>query len=309
MAEELGLSELVPGALINIGSARANAGDDGGIAELERAVEIALATNNPELARAYNNLAAMQSDLERAYELQLKGREAAERLGNAPVCRYLEGQIMLTVCDLGRWDEFLELAEGFLSGSLHYSAGYIHERRADIYVARDDLEAGAQESAHALELAREAKDPQALQPALRCQMSVDLARGRVEEARSVARELVSMLERSASSFGVLDLALHADVLGVRDALPAIIATRADRSWVRIAAAVLEADFLGAADIAAEHGFPAVEAELRLRAAEALVAERRRAEADVQLQKALAFYRSVGATRYIREGEALLAATA
>ena len=49
--------------------------------------------------------------------------------------------------------------------------------------------------------------------------------------------------------------------------------------------------------------------MRLRAAESLVAQGRRAEADVQLQKALAFYRSVGATRFIREGEALLAATA
>lgn len=44
-------------------------------------------------------------------------------------------------------------------------------------------------------------------------------------------------------------------------------------------------------------------------AERLLAVGRRAEADVQLRKALAFYRSVGATRYIREGEALLAATA
>ena len=49
--------------------------------------------------------------------------------------------------------------------------------------------------------------------------------------------------------------------------------------------------------------------MRLRAAESLVAQGRRAEADVQLQKARAFYRSVGATRFIREGEALLAATA
>ena len=48
---------------------------------------------------------------------------------------------------------------------------------------------------------------------------------------------------------------------------------------------------------------------RLRAARALVDENRRAEADAQLHRALAFYRSVGATRYIREGEALLAATA
>lgn len=46
-----------------------------------------------------------------------------------------------------------------------------------------------------------------------------------------------------------------------------------------------------------------------RSAKRFVAEGRRAEADVQLQKALAFWRSVGATRYTREGETLLAATA
>ena len=48
---------------------------------------------------------------------------------------------------------------------------------------------------------------------------------------------------------------------------------------------------------------------RLRSAEQLVHEGRRAEADEQLRRALAFYRSVGATRWIREGEALLAASA
>ena len=48
---------------------------------------------------------------------------------------------------------------------------------------------------------------------------------------------------------------------------------------------------------------------RLRAARELVAHGRRAEADAQLQRALAFWREVGATRYVREGEALLAASA
>jgi hypothetical protein len=38
-----------------------------------------------------------------------------------------------------------------------------------------------------------------------------------------------------------------------------------------------------------------------------VAERRRTEADEQLAQADAFYRSVGATRYIREDKTLLAA--
>ena len=48
---------------------------------------------------------------------------------------------------------------------------------------------------------------------------------------------------------------------------------------------------------------------RLRAAQASVAENRRAEADEHLAQALAFWRSVGAKRYVRAGEALLAATA
>jgi predicted negative regulator of RcsB-dependent stress response len=60
---------------------------------------------------------------------------------------------------------------------------------------------------------------------------------------------------------------------------------------------------------AEMGTRANEAFTRLRAAAQLVDAGRRAQADEQLQRALAFYRSVGATRYIREGEALLAATA
>jgi hypothetical protein len=65
----------------------------------------------------------------------------------------------------------------------------------------------------------------------------------------------------------------------------------------------------AAGVLAELGAVADEALLRLRAAEALVEAGRRAEADGQLQHALAFYRSVGPTAYIREAENLFAATA
>ena len=43
------------------------------------------------------------------------------------------------------------------------------------------------------------------------------------------------------------------------------------------------------------------------AAEALLAEGRRSEADLQLAQALAFYQSVGATRYILQGKRLVAA--
>ena len=49
--------------------------------------------------------------------------------------------------------------------------------------------------------------------------------------------------------------------------------------------------------------------VHLRAAELLVSSGQRAEADAHLQSALAFYRSVDATWYIRQAETLLAASA
>ena len=73
--------------------------------------------------------------------------------------------------------------------------------------------------------------------------------------------------------------------------------------------MLAGDLAAGADLLGEIGARTQEAFLRLRAAEQLVEEGRRAEADEQLNRALAFYRSVGATRYVREGEALLAASA
>jgi hypothetical protein len=57
----------------------------------------------------------------------------------------------------------------------------------------------------------------------------------------------------------------------------------------------------------EIGDAELAAHARLRAVEQLLAEGRRAEADEQLRRSLAFWKSVRATRYIREGEALLAA--
>jgi hypothetical protein len=55
------------------------------------------------------------------------------------------------------------------------------------------------------------------------------------------------------------------------------------------------------------GAPAIEADVRFGAAERLLEEGRTAEGLAELDKALAFYRSVRATFFIERGEALLAA--
>jgi hypothetical protein len=69
------------------------------------------------------------------------------------------------------------------------------------------------------------------------------------------------------------------------------------------------DYRRAADVLDEIGYRPGEAYARLRDAKQLVEEGRRPEADAQLQPSLAFWREVGAKRYVREGEALFAASA
>ena len=72
---------------------------------------------------------------------------------------------------------------------------------------------------------------------------------------------------------------------------------------------MSGDLVGAADVLGEIGARPEEAFTRLRAAEALDEAGKRAEADAQMQNALAFYRSVDATAYIEEAEQLFAASA
>jgi hypothetical protein len=77
-------------------------------------------------------------------------------------------------------------------------------------------------------------------------------------------------------------------------------------WRDLAFVCLDRDFVHAADIWAEAGSPTWEARLRLRAAQELIETGRRAEGEGELQKALTFYRTVGATFFIQRGEQLLA---
>jgi hypothetical protein len=92
-------------------------------------------------------------------------------------------------------------------------------------------------------------------------------------------------------------------------LAAVEDERLETPWLFAARAIAAGDAVRAADIFGEMGDSSLEAFCRLAAAESLVAEGRRAEADEQLRPALAFYRGVRAARYVREGEALLAASA
>jgi hypothetical protein len=88
------------------------------------------------------------------------------------------------------------------------------------------------------------------------------------------------------------------------ALPRVEAVDTPRE--RATAALLDGDLLGAADALVELGKVNDEAYLRLRIGEELTAQGDTEGGRIQIERALAFYRGVRATRFIAEAEAVLA---
>jgi hypothetical protein len=101
----------------------------------------------------------------------------------------------------------------------------------------------------------------------------------------------------------------ADLLGRSGELAVLVPDDDMRLRTRAARAVLTRQFAAAGVLFDEMGAQRSAALARLRAAEELVDAGRRAEADEQLRRALAFFRAIGANRYVMRGEALLAESA
>jgi class 3 adenylate cyclase/tetratricopeptide (TPR) repeat protein len=315
MAEELGLDGLRAHALDNIAIAKFDTGDLTAVDDLERSIEIALAARSPEAARAYSNLGAfvwVLGDFRRACTLIDEAVATGERLGDAYTANYSRMLQLYQLLRKGEWDAALQSVDAFLAaceaGESHYMEADMRRIRAECRLARDDVEGAMRDLELVVPAARRAADPQALAPALATVARLYTQVGRIDEARQFAREALDTAQPGMAAQDTL--AWFANELDIAEELgERVVRAPLETKWMEAMRAILEGDLVGAADIYFEIGDEMEEAFARLRAAEWLVAEGRRAEADEQLQKALAFWRSVGATRYVREGEALLAATA
>jgi class 3 adenylate cyclase/tetratricopeptide (TPR) repeat protein len=322
MAEQLGLDDIRARALNNIGCGRVAAGDPAGVDDLDESIAVATRLNDAaEMRRGYNNrstLKALLGRLEESYGDLLEAHRLAEHFGQLGFVRWIEGGPLLgTTVQRGWWDEGMERAEAFianLGSEGHYQAGSAYLSRGWIRAARGDDAGAAEDAARALELARPIGDPQVSVTALLGVTFISLTIGDEAQARQLFDESLALLGKlgqlgwAATELG--SLAWVARKLGRSDEfLAAVEDEPLQTPWLLAARAIAEGDLVRAADIYTEIGDTPAEAFSRLGAAEALLAEGRRAEADEQLRPALAFYRSVRATRYVREGEALLAASA
>ena len=321
MAQALGDVRLEAEALNTIGCARVGLGDFEGVADVERAVE--LATQVTDLSaqfRAIENLADtayLLGDLRRSTELRESAWQRARELNRTPSLRWLRTELAGDRYAAGAWDEALALADAEIaeseSGARHYMETRARQIRALVRMARGDLEGAVADAAEAEARARRAEDPQVLIPILATQVRLQAVRSTPEAVLAMTRELLEyFVAEAAAGQGALlnDAALALGSLGLWEELRRIAAASGARTrWVEAYESLADADFVQAADVYAAIGDLPSEAEARLLGAEALLAGGRRGEGEEQLAQALVFFRSVGATADVRRGEALLAATA
>ncbi len=323
LAEHLGLDDLRANVLNSIGSARSALGDRRGLAELEESNALAAAANSiGDVLRGHNNLlwmSVLYGELERARALTSETLRLCRHYGHLGFARFMAGGAAIAnPYHAGDWDAALDSADAFLAeverGSPHYQAATAYCFRGLIRLGRGDPVAAEDDAERGIAIARPIRDPQSLQSTLAMASLILVSAGNESRGRETLDEAVDGF-RGLRHIGFPVVELHqlawaASMLGRETAVLAVIEREPFQSpWARAVQAVASGDLRGAADILGRIGALTAEAFYRLRAAERLVAEGRRAGAEEQLRPALAFHRSVRATRYVREGEALLAASA
>jgi class 3 adenylate cyclase/tetratricopeptide (TPR) repeat protein len=312
MAEQLGLEDIRARVLNNVGSARVATGDaDGGLEDLNQSIELATRLNIPdEIVRAWNNRATMKVLAGRFADAKVDLAEAyrlAQHFGHRGFMRWFEGGPMIgPLFSEGKWDEAVERTTAFidgLGGEAHYQAATAYTTRASVRAARGEDAAAGEDAARALESARPVGDPQLTGSTLLGTAGVYMTLGDRERASELLDESLEFI-RGLGELGWVavelpSLAWVAHKLGrAEELLAAVEDEHFETPWLLAARAIAAGDFVRAASIFQEIGDASTEAFCRLRTG-----------IEQEVRTALVFYRRVGATRYLREGEALLAATA
>jgi tetratricopeptide (TPR) repeat protein len=265
--------------------------------------------------RAVNNLASRisdEGDLLRGVELWRDARVLAEQLGTRQLVRFADGVLVWVDYATGDWHGAMRTAYEFIAeceaGFPHYQESGVRGTRALIRHFRGDPDGALEDAQRALELARDAKDPQVLIPELAVLARICADLGRADEAQACLDEGIDLgVEGTAARLAALGgLVWIADALGRRQEVREVIAPLRATPWVEAGLALLARDFARAADLYARIGARTYEADARLRAAEQHVADGRRGAGESELRRALEVFRGVGASRCISTGEALLA---
>ena len=316
ISTELGLDELRAHSLTTIGMAKNDSDDPSGVADMERALEIAVGADSPVAAAIVNNLgvyATYAGDFPRTEELYVEALRLAERYGDASSMRFTRGNSVWLDFMLGHWDRALESADAFIAeceaGAPHAQESVAREVRSAIRLARGDVDGALRDQLQAFELVQLRYDPFQRLGAVAIRAALYAELGQPEEARSFAEQVPQLVRDVGLHGALMRLGPYADELGVGGDLRAAVAIGAGPTipfWRRGIELVLDGELDAAADQLGGAGNPTIEANLRKHAGVRLLAAGRTSEGAEQLERALAFYRSVDASAYAAEIESALA---
>jgi hypothetical protein len=318
LVEALGLEELRARLHNYVGCARCGLGDEGGLAEIE--TSIAVAENAGALVAVVNGYGNLGSELfffAKLAESRTAWQESldlAERFGVGQHLRMNRAEGANWAYVDGRWEEAVVVANELLAlaeaGDPDYSDSALLALRGWIAFARAEFAAAAADIRRAIELAR-TRDLQAQAQAYCIGGLVAVAAGRRDEAEDLASDLAAlgppMVPALNSPFPTLtDVAwLFHDLGRAGQFIEVVLDPDPIKGpWNDAARAICHGQLLCAADIIDRIGHTASAAYARLRAADALAAVGKNAEAAAQRRQAEAFYRTVGAIGFIGNGATL-----
>jgi class 3 adenylate cyclase/tetratricopeptide (TPR) repeat protein len=306
IAEEMGSERILASALIT----RATALERG--EDMERGIELAEQTRDMrQLFRGLNNLAEAlirRGDLAATRPIYEQFLREAEHVGWTGQIVWVRAQEASLRFVMGDWDHAVatvdELLAGIESGTPHYLEPDLRSTRAVVRHARGDTAGAIADAERALAAARETKDPQTLVPALGSVADMYVREGRLDHARAAVGEALAFTRPLERHYYTEAISLLWATLELGLTEPIEIFDRGDETdlWTNAAIAAWRGDLAAAAAVFERFDARWFEAEMRIRIA-------RRDGDQRELQRALAFFRSVGATRWISDAEALLAATA
>ena len=313
MARILGLRVVEAESLMSVGTARFGDGDLGGVADIEAGVELAEAIGSPQAFRGYGNLSYVYSllgDPGRARHWRRRAADAADRFGLADGVCWARAHTTEDRFLSGHWDEALTDAEAFIAdyeASAHHLVAVGLRVRASIRMGRGNPIGALADAAAALEFARGAQHPASLLVAspfvARCLYEL----GRTDHADAAVTESLIAATGHENILEPIQTAVVMAGLGRSDEF-IDVATRVtipSKRW-DVGRFIAEGDLPQAADLLARSDQRSTEAFVRLLAAERLAADGSSREAEVQMRRALAFHRSVGASAYVARAERLVA---
>lgn len=268
--------------------------------------------------RGYSNLAAFaerDGDLHTSADMAREAETLSRRLGSPRAERWARANQVGVNLGIGAWEESGRVADAVISQAEnqtpHYLDAQVYLTRACLRLAHERVQAAVEDQAEGLACARRVKDPQVLYPVLAQSVYVLADAGRPDAARELLDEFLQAPPKDNAVdllMGVAPMvALAAQTIGRSDELRSWLGSDEGSQWTRAARSILDDDFLAAISILEPTGAIYVPSMVRLRAAQRLVADGLRREAEEILQPALTFFHTVGATRHLRAADALLAA--